>query len=145
MTYDMLHLTCDMCYMTCDMWSSVVGENSLKVSASQLLLFVTYDILIIWRKRLTDWVTESINNKAVCRTAPATPGLLIMPMYSKALKIIQWYANFSKSMKSIRKCLQVCTSIINYKVPKKSREFFSSVCNDFCKIYGLNYISNHSI
>ena len=36
---------------------------------------------VIGRKKncetvLTDWLTELINNKAVCRTAPATPSLL---------------------------------------------------------------------
>ena len=30
----------------------------------------------IWRKRLSEWLNEWINHKAVCRTAPATPGLL---------------------------------------------------------------------
>ena len=36
----------------------------------------------IWRKRITDSISESvnelINHEAVYRTAPATPGLLIM-------------------------------------------------------------------
>ena len=31
----------------------------------------------IWRKRITDWLTHSINYEGDCRTAPATPGLLI--------------------------------------------------------------------
>ena len=35
-----------------------------------------YDIIKIWRKRLTDSVNESVNDEAVYRTAPATPGLL---------------------------------------------------------------------
>ena len=30
----------------------------------------------IWKKRMTDWMNESVNYEAVCRTAPATPGLL---------------------------------------------------------------------
>ena len=32
----------------------------------------------IWRKRLTYLINELINDEAVCRTAPATPGLLII-------------------------------------------------------------------
>ena len=28
----------------------------------------------IWRKRLTESVNQSVNDKAVYRTAPATPG-----------------------------------------------------------------------
>ena len=30
----------------------------------------------IWRKRICDWLYELINDEGVCRTAPATPGLL---------------------------------------------------------------------
>ena len=30
----------------------------------------------IWRKRMTHSINQSINDKAVYRTAPATPGLL---------------------------------------------------------------------
>ena len=48
------------------------GEHLLKISALLLLLFVIYDIMKIWRKRLTDLM----NDEAVCRTASATPGLL---------------------------------------------------------------------
>ena len=36
-----------------------------------------YDIMKIWRKKLTDSVNQSMNDEAVYRTAPATPGLLI--------------------------------------------------------------------
>ena len=28
----------------------------------------------IWRKRITERMNESVNDQAVCRTAPATPG-----------------------------------------------------------------------
>jgi hypothetical protein len=52
------------------------GEHSLKISAPYLLLFVIYDIMKIWRKRLTELTNESINDEAVYRTALATPGLL---------------------------------------------------------------------
>ena len=41
-------------------------------------MFVIYDIMKIWRKRLTYSLTHSLNDEAVYRTAPATPGLLIM-------------------------------------------------------------------
>ena len=33
------------------------GEHSLKISATELLRFVIYDILKIYRKRQTDWLT----------------------------------------------------------------------------------------
>ena len=41
-------------------------------------MFVIYDNMKIWRKRLTELIDESINDEAVYRTAPATPGLLKM-------------------------------------------------------------------
>ena len=41
-----------------------------------------YDILKIWRKRLTYSLTELMNDEAVYRTAPATPGLLITEILS---------------------------------------------------------------
>ena len=34
----------------------------------------------IWRKRVTESVNYLINDEAVNRTDPATPGLLIIPM-----------------------------------------------------------------
>ena len=52
------------------------SEHSLKISAPYLLPFVIYDIMKIWRKRMTRLIIEWINHEAVCRTAPATPGLL---------------------------------------------------------------------
>ena len=58
------------------MWHVVGCEHSLKISAPKLLLFQIYDILMIWRKRLTDSLTDLMNDEAVSRTALATPGLL---------------------------------------------------------------------
>ena len=52
---------------------------------------VIYDIMKIWRKRLTDSLNELINDKAVYRTAPATPGLLMTWSYLVIAKL-----NFSK-------------------------------------------------
>jgi hypothetical protein len=37
-----------------------------------------YDIMKIWRKRMNESMNQSMNHEAVYRTAPATPGLLIM-------------------------------------------------------------------
>ena len=71
-----------MWHVTRDTWHVWGGEHSLKISAPYLLLFVIYDIMKIWRKRLTELTNESINDKAVYRTAPATPGLLkIVPFF----------------------------------------------------------------
>ena len=52
------------------------GKHSLKISGPQLIRFGSEGILKIWRKRLTQLVDELMNHKGVCRTAPATPGLL---------------------------------------------------------------------
>ena len=35
----------------------------------------------IWRKRVTESVSQLMNHEAVYRTAPATPGLLNVQMY----------------------------------------------------------------
>ena len=37
-----------------------------------------YDIMKIWRERMNHLMNEWINDKAVYRTAPATPGVLKM-------------------------------------------------------------------
>ena len=72
----MWHVTRDTWHVTRDTWQVWGGEHSLKISAPKLLLFVIYDIMNIWRKRLTESVNQLMCNEAVCRTAPATPGLL---------------------------------------------------------------------
>ena len=54
----------------------VWGESSLKMSALWLKGFGIYDVLKIWRKRMTDLINQLINYEAVRRTASATPGLL---------------------------------------------------------------------
>ena len=50
--------------------------HSLNMLAPQLLQFGSGDVLKIWRKRLTHLMNELMSNEGVCRTAPATPGLL---------------------------------------------------------------------
>ena len=75
-TPDMWNVTPDMWHMTCDTWhdtwhvthgTMVEGEHSLKISAPQLLRF----------GQESSWLAESIYD-GVCKTAPATPGLLII-------------------------------------------------------------------
>ena len=51
-------------------------KNQCLYLAPFCLMFVIYDIMKISRKRLTHWLTESVNDEAVFRAAPATPGLL---------------------------------------------------------------------
>ena len=56
------------------------------MSAPKLLLFVIYDIMKIWRKRLTELINQLMSDEAVCRTAPATPGLLKILLMIESLQ-----------------------------------------------------------
>ena len=60
--------------MTRDMGHKLGGEHSLKISAPQLLWFGIDSALNIYPQT----ISHSLNHKAVYRTAPATPGLLII-------------------------------------------------------------------
>ena len=51
------------------------GEHSLKISAPQLLRFGIDSALNIFPQTIAQLLTY-LNDKAVYRTAPATPGLL---------------------------------------------------------------------
>ena len=42
-----------------------------------------YDVLKIFYQIMTDLINESVNDEAVYRTAPATPGLLITTWVTK--------------------------------------------------------------
>ena len=44
----------------------------------------------IWRKRIADLMNESINDEAVYRTAPATPGLLITLKMMQLMTTMWW-------------------------------------------------------
>ena len=70
LTPDTWHVTHDICHMTHRGWWPLCQNFK-----SLALQFGHNDVLKIWRKRsLTDWMNESINDKGVYRTAPATPG-----------------------------------------------------------------------
>ena len=56
----------------------VGGEHYLQISAPQLLWFGFDSALKIFPQTMSHSVNESINDGGDCRTAPATPGLLIM-------------------------------------------------------------------
>ena len=71
-------MTPDTWHMTHDMWH-MLGVNIL--SKFQLPSSYGLGLTVFWRyfgKRLTQWLNQSINYEAVYRTAPATPGLLIL-------------------------------------------------------------------
>ena len=75
LTHEMWHVTCDMWHGTPDRWWEVNILSKFQVPSSYGL-----GVKIFWRyfgKRVTQFINLSINNKGVCRTAPATPGPLI--------------------------------------------------------------------
>ena len=66
MTCDTWHVTLDMWHVTHDTWQVGEGWPSRKIVASQLLLFGSEGILKIWRKRLTHWLSQLINEWQRC-------------------------------------------------------------------------------
>ena len=97
MTLDTWHVTPDTWHVTHDMWNMVGVENSLKISARQLLRLGmdTVHRTVSWRFWTKgwhkSWPTESVNDEGVYRKAPATPGLLISVIgghYASKLEVI---------------------------------------------------------
>ena len=78
-TCDMWHVTRDMWLMTwdtrqvtCDTWREVNFLSKFQVPTSYGL-----EMKVCWRFEGKGWFNELIYHGGVCRTAPATPGLLI--------------------------------------------------------------------
>ena len=72
-TRDMWHVTRDMWHVTCDTFGGVNILSKFQLPSSYCLWF-----MMLWRSGGKGWVTELMNDEAVYRTAPATPGLLII-------------------------------------------------------------------
>ena len=79
----MWHLTCDTWHVTPYTWhvthniwhvTNGGGEHSLKISAPKRLPFGCNYVLNLEEK--DDWINEWTNDNGVCKTVPATPGLL---------------------------------------------------------------------
>ena len=89
-THDTWHVTCDtwrdMLHMTCDMFGGVNILSKFQLLSSYGLWF-----MILWISGGKGWLTESINYKAVYRTDPATPGLLITFFYKGPWDISRWW------------------------------------------------------
>ena len=81
MTCDTWHLTPDTWHMTRDMWHMTGGGDVNFLSKFWLPSSYGLGVKVLWRYfhkgSLTDWVSYFMNDEGVCRTAPATPGLLI--------------------------------------------------------------------
>ena len=75
-THDMWHVTCDTWPVTCDMLWGVNILSKFQLPSSYGLWFMILWIFGEKAEWLTDWMNEWINYEGVCRTAPATPGLL---------------------------------------------------------------------
>ena len=62
--------------MTPDMWWGVNILSKYQLSSSDGLPLGCNDVVKIWRKSIGESMNELISHGRVCRTAPATPGLL---------------------------------------------------------------------
>ena len=78
LTRDMWHVTHDMWHMTrLRGWTFSQNFSSLALTVYDLCYYEDLEEKDDW---LTEWMNQWINDKAVYRTAPATPGLLISPL-----------------------------------------------------------------
>ena len=69
----MWHMTGDTWQVTRDTWCGVNILSKFQFSSSNNL-----GLMMFWRSGGKGWMSDSVNYEAVCRTAPATPGLLII-------------------------------------------------------------------
>ena len=76
MTRDRRHVTRDRWHVTRDMWHVTRLGGGVNILPSSYRLW----FMILWRSGqkgwLAEWINEWMNDEAVYRTAPATPGLL---------------------------------------------------------------------
>ena len=101
---DTWHLTPDTWHMTCVTWHTRGDEHCVKISGP--LSSFGFCVKMSWRfwtkGSLTDWINWLINYEAVCRTAPATPGLsnilgyigLGHPKFQWVSKLHHWLTSF---------------------------------------------------
>ena len=94
-THEMLHVTHHTSHITHDTWWWVNILSKFQIPSSYGL-----GLMMFWRFGgkgwLNQWTNEWISDKGVCRTAPATPGLLISlegPLQPWKLKEIHIYVN----------------------------------------------------
>ena len=79
----MKHLTCDTWNVTCDMWHDSHGGGwtfSQNFSSPALTVWDRQCLEDFEQKddSMNEWINEWTNHKGVYRTAPTTPGLLII-------------------------------------------------------------------
>ena len=103
MTCDMWHVIRDKWHVTHDIWHMTHGTFGGVNILSKFQLPSSYRLwfMILWRSggkgSVAEWINQSINDEAVYRTAPATPGLLNMLLSLMALEwllLIQYFCTF---------------------------------------------------
>ena len=104
----MWHVTCDRWHVTSDRWQVtgdtwhvthdtkhiVWDENSLKISALQLFRFGIDSVWKIFELKdhsMNQLINDWMSNGGDCRTAPATPGLLMINCLFSCMNNTTWY------------------------------------------------------
>ena len=78
MTYDTGHLTPETRHVTHDTWWWVTTDHCLKIPGPYLLRIGRDDALNKCSQRITEINNQLMSDYGVCRTTPATPGLLFI-------------------------------------------------------------------
>ena len=130
-TCDTWHVTCDMWPVTHDMWHvtrDTFGGVSI-LSKFQLPSSYRLWFMILWRsggkgwlnELMNEWINQLINDEAVYRTDPATPGLLKMSDTNSCIwKIPNLLTNADRSTDTERNLLgDVWTDIRKYGHTKR--------------------------
>ena len=75
--------------MTPDTWHVTGGWGWTLSQNFSFLALTSLDVMMFWRFGGQGWINESLNDKGVCRTALATPGLLIINRLCVARVVLQ--------------------------------------------------------
>ena len=131
----MWRLTRDTWHVTRDMWhvTRLGGVNIL----SKFQLFSSYRLwfMILWRSGGKGWLTDLMNDEAVYRTAPATPGLLnIARLQKAALNTSHWCWGVNLVVFTKRRHSQLLLSLLQLS----QFEFLS--CHNFFKFFFLDKV-----
>ena len=115
MTRDMWRITCDTWYMTRDMFGGMNILSKFQLPSSYCLWF-----MILWRSGGKGWLNESMNDKAVYRTAPVTPGLLKNSVF---LSVVVCSLSWSKF--EIRQFCWSCLALGMRNRPDQNRPYLT--------------------
>ena len=114
----MWHVTCDTLHVTCDILSK------FQLPCSYCLLF-----MILWRSGGNGSLNELINDEAVFRTAPATPGLLYLVLEQQERSSVSCWKLLSREQEYHQRCQQfVCLEIISKSRCRLGKR--AAICED---------------